>query len=98
MFFNKQKKAQGMSVPLMVVGAMAGLVVGILVLLLLTNVLRTSGILPAGAEANAFTSVAQNVSVGVTNFSGYVPTVFIVGAVVMILGIIGLLYFFFRNR
>jgi hypothetical protein len=95
----KQRKAQYLNIPLIVIGGIAALVIGALVLLLLVNVLRTSNVLTSGsAEATAFTGLAGNVTTGMNNLSGYVPTVFTVAAVVMILGIITLLYFFFKNR
>lgn len=102
MQFWKKKGALGgnaLSIPLAVVGGLAALVIGILVLLLTVNIIRTGGIISAGSvELGAINNLSANISAGVNSLAGYIPTVFIVAAVVMILGIIGLLYMFFKQK
>lgn len=96
-----KKGAQGFfAVPMAIIGGVLGLVVLAMVMLLVTNVLRTGGLMTAGSvEANATTALAGNASSGITTFSTYLPTVFIVGAVVLILVILGfLLLYIYQSK
>lgn len=97
---KSNKKAQGFfTVPVAIIGGVLGLVVLGVVALLIFNVLRTSSIIPAGAEATAFANLAGNATGGIQTFAGYLPTVFIVGAVVLILAILGfLLLYIYQSR
>lgn len=95
------KKGQGFfAVPSAIIGGVLGLCVLAVVMLLTLNVLRTGGLIQAGsAEANATAVLVGNATSGVSTFATYLPTVFIVGAVVLILAILGfLLLYIYKSR
>jgi len=70
----------------------AGLVIGVIVALVIVSTLTGSGILTAGStEAGAVGNLSANFTSGIDKVSAKIPTVLLVGAIVLILGVLAVL-------
>ena len=70
----------------------AGLVIGVIIAFVIVSTLTNAGLLTSGSnEANATTRLAANFTSGVDQVSAKIPTVLLVGAIVLILGVLALL-------
>lgn len=70
----------------------ASLVIGVIIAFVLISTLTGAGLLTAdSAEDNATDRLASNFTAGVDNVSGKIPTVLLVAAIVLILGVLVLL-------
>ena len=86
------KKAQTGSLITGLVFGIASLVIGVIIAFVIVSTLTGAGLLTAGsAEANASDRLAANFTAGVDNVSSKIPTVLLVAAIVLILGVLALL-------
>ena len=70
----------------------ASLVIGVIIAFVIVATLTGAGLLTANsAEANATDRLAGNFTAGVDNVSAKIPTVLLVAAIVLILGVLALL-------
>jgi len=70
----------------------ASLVIGVIIAFVIVSTLTGADLLTSNsAEANATTSLAGNFTAGVDNVSSKIPTVLLVAAIVLILGVLVLL-------
>jgi hypothetical protein len=70
----------------------ASLVIGVIIAFVIVSTLNGAGLLTTGSsEANATNRLVANFTAGVDNVSGKVPTVLLVAAIVLILGVMVLL-------
>lgn len=69
-----------------------GLVIGVIVILVITSTLISSNLLTANsAEDNATDRLSANFTSGIDNVSAKIPTILLIGAVVLLFGVIVLL-------
>lgn len=70
----------------------AGLVIGIIIAFVIISTLVNSNLLTANsAEANSVGNLSTNFTSGVNNVSTKIPTVLLVAAIVLILGVLAVL-------
>ena len=70
----------------------ASLVIGVIIAFVIVSTLTGAGLLTSGsAEDNATDRLSGNFTEGVDNVSGKIPTVLLVAAIVLILGVLVLL-------
>jgi len=70
----------------------ASLVIGVIIAFIIVSTLTDANLLTTGSEeANATDRMVANFTVGVDNVSGKLPTVLLVAAIVLILGVLVLL-------
>lgn len=70
----------------------ASLVIGVIIAFVITSTLSGAGLLTsASAEANATDRLTANFTEGVDNVSGKIPTVLLVAAIVLIIGVLAIL-------
>jgi len=94
MFDNK--KAQGLIQGLVM--GVAALVIAVIIAFVIVSTLNDANLLTTGsAEANATTALISNFTKGVDNVSTKIPTVLLIAAVVLILGILSLLWAQYRK-
>ena len=86
---NKKGQAGGLITGLVM--GIAGLVIGVIVALVIVSTLTNSGILAAGAEKGAVTNMSSNFTAGIDKISSKLPTVLLVAAIVLILGVLAVL-------
>ena len=87
-----QKKAQTGGLITGLIFGVASLVIGVIIAFVIVQTLTGAGLLTAGsAEDNATTNLKQNFTAGVDNVSSKIPTVLLVAAIVLILGVLVLL-------
>jgi hypothetical protein len=67
-----------------------GLVVGVIVALVIISTLLGAGLL-TGAYGGAAGNMSQNLSVGINNVATKLPTIMLIGAVVLLFGVIVIL-------
>jgi len=85
------KKAQSGLVTGLVM-AVAGLVIAVIIAFVIVSTLNSAGLLTAGsAEAVTTTALISNFTAGVDNVSNKIPTVLLVAAIVLILGVLAIL-------
>lgn len=70
------------------VGAIFGLVLLIIVMLIFVNQISTANLLPTGVEATAVTNLRGNVSAGVESLNSKIPIFFTIAILVAIIGIL----------
>ncbi len=85
------KKAQTGGLITGLVFGVASLVIGVIIAFVIVNTLTTAGLLEAGTENTSATNLAANFTAGVDEVSGKIPTVLLVAAIVLILGVLALL-------
>jgi len=70
----------------------ATLVIGVIIAFVITSTISGAGLLTTGsAEANATTLMTGNFTQGVNSVSGKLPTVLLISAIVLILGVLAVL-------
>lgn len=87
---NKRGQTGGLITGL--VFGVASLVIGVIIAFVIVSTLTGANLLTDGsAEANATNRLSANFTDGVDNVSGKIPTVLLVAAIVLILGVLALL-------
>ena len=87
---NKKGQTGGLITGL--VFGVASLIIGVIIAFVIVSTLDNASLLTASsAEANATDRLIGNFSDGVDNVSGKIPTVLLVAAIVLILGVLALL-------
>jgi len=90
--FNSNKKAQTGGLITGLVFGIASLVIGVIIAFVIVSTLDDANLLTAESnEDNATDDLIANFSSGVDNVSARIPTVLLVAAVVLILGVLALL-------
>ncbi len=88
---RKEKKAQAGLITGLVFG-LASLIIGVIISFVIVSTLNDASLLTANsAEANATTNLIANYTAGIDNVSAKVPTVLLVAAIVLILGVLAIL-------
>jgi hypothetical protein len=88
----KDKKAQTGGLITGLIFGIASLVIGVIVALVIVSTLTGAGLLTSGSEeANATTRLADNFTAGIDSVSGKIPTILLIAAIVLILGVLVLL-------
>ena len=86
------KKAQTGGLITGLIFGVASLVIGVIIAFVIVSTLGDAGLLTAGgSEALSVTALRQNFTEGVDNVSGKIPTVLLVAAIVLILGVLAIL-------
>lgn len=92
----KDKKGVGL-VQGLVMG-IAGLVIGVIIAFVIVSTLNDASLLTAdSAEDNATDQMISNFTTGINNVSNKLPTVLLIAAVVLILGVLALLWAQFKR-
>lgn len=87
---NKKGQTQGLISGL--VFGIAGLVIGVIIAFIIVSTLTDASLLTAlSSEANATDRLSDNFTAGVDQVSAKIPTVLLVAAIVLILGVLVLL-------
>lgn len=69
-----------------------GLIIGVIVVLVIVSTLLTANLLTSNSnEANASNNLAGNFTTGINNVAAKIPTILLIGAVVLLFGVIVLL-------
>ena len=90
--FNQKKAQMGGGLITVLIFGVASLVIGVIIAFVIVSTLTGAGLLTSGsAEANATNRLAANFTAGVDNVSGKIPTVLLIAAIVLILGVLVLL-------
>lgn len=88
----KNKKGQMGGLVTGLVFGIASLVIGVIIAFVLVSTLTGAGLLTASsAEANATSRLAANFTAGIDNVSSKLPTILLVAAIVLILGVLAVL-------
>jgi len=88
----KNKKGQTGGLITGLVFGIASLVIGVIIAFVIVSTLTGAGLLTANsAEANATDNLAGNFTEGVDEVSSKIPTVLLVAAIVLILGVLAIL-------
>jgi len=88
----KDKKAQTGGLITGLVFGVASLVIGVIIAFVIVSTLTGAGLLTtASAEDNATDNLAANFPAGIDNVSSKIPTVLLVAAIVLILGVLAIL-------
>jgi multisubunit Na+/H+ antiporter MnhC subunit len=88
----KNKKGQTGGLVSGLVFGIAGLVIGVIIALVIVSTLDGAGLLTAnGAEDNAVGNLTANFTSGIDKVSAKIPTVLLVAAIVLILGVLAVL-------
>ena len=91
MKFDKKGQTGGGLITGLVFG-IASLVIGVIIAFVIVSTLTGANLLTAdSAEDNATDRLAGNFTEGIDNVSGKIPTVLLVAAIVLILGVLALL-------
>jgi len=70
----------------------AALVIGVIVALVITSTLSNAGFFTtSSAEQNATTQITSNFTTGINSVSNKLPTVLLIAAIVLILGVLAVL-------
>ena|SRR3990167_412572 len=86
------KKAQAGGLVTGLIFGVASLVIGVIIAFVIVQTLTNANLLTAGSsEANSTTSLRTNFTIGVNNVADKVPTILLVAAVVLIIGVLALL-------
>ena len=87
---NKKGQTGGLITGL--IFGVAGLVIGVIIAFVIVSTLNNASLLTANsAEANATNRLVGNFTSGVDNVSSKIPTVLLVAAIVLILGVLAVL-------
>jgi len=86
--FNKKAQTGGLITGL--VFGVASLVIGVIIAFVIVSTLTGAGLL-SGTYASSAGNLSANFTAGVDNVSGKIPTVLLVAAIVLILGVLALL-------
>jgi len=90
-FKNKRGQISGGLLNQLIMGV-AGLVIGVIIAFVIVSTLTGAGLLTSGsAEENATNALVGNFTSGINNVSSKIPTVLVVAAVVLIMGVLALL-------
>ena len=84
------KKGQGGGLITGLVMGIAGLVIGVIIALVIVSTLTGSDLL-SGDEQGAVTNMSSNFTEGIDEVSSKLPTVLLVAAIVLILGVLAVL-------
>ena len=88
--FNKKAQTGGLITGL--IFAVASLVIGVIIAFVIVSTLNSAGLLTAGsAEQVSTDALVANFTAGVDEVSAKIPTVLLVAAIVLILGVLALL-------
>ena len=88
----KDKKGQTGGLITGLVFGVASLIIGVIIAFVIVSTLDNASLITAAStEANATDRLIGNFTKGVDNVSGKVPTVLLVAAIVLILGVLALL-------
>ena len=88
----KNRKGQTGGLVSGLIFGIAGLVIGVIIAFVIVTTLVNSNLLTAGtAEAHTVTNLSANFSSGVNQVASKVPTVLLVAAIVLILGVLAVL-------
>ena len=86
-----KKKGEGLITGLVI--SIAALVIAVIISFVIVNTLDDASLLTAGtAQANATTRLIANYTAGIDQVSSKIPTVLLVAAVVLILGVLAILW------
>ena len=92
LFSPSNKKGQSGGLITGLVFGVASLVIGVIIAFVIVSTLTGAGLLTANSsEDNATTNLAGNFTSGVNNISSKIPTVLLVAAIVLILGVLAIL-------
>ncbi len=92
MEYSMKKKAQTGGLITGLIFGVASLVIGVIIAFVIVSTLTGAGLLTTGsAEANSTDYLAGNFTAGVDNVSDKIPTVLLVAAIVLILGVLAVL-------
>jgi len=92
------KKAQTGGLITGLVFGVASLVIGVIIAFVIVSTLDDAGLLTSGStEDIAVTSLSQNFTLGVDEISSKIPTVLLVAAIVLILGVLAILVGVWQN-
>lgn len=86
----KSKRGQGGGVVTGIVFGIAGLVIGVIVAFLIISTLINANLL-TGIYAGAVGNLSSNFTEGIDNVSRQIPTILLVAAIVLILGVLAIL-------
>lgn len=90
--FKKNKKGQTGGLITGLVFGVASLIIGVIISFVIVNTLTDASLLTANSAAdNATDRMVGNFTTGIDNVSGKLPTVLLVAAVVLIIGVLALL-------
>ena len=90
MLMNKKGQTGGLVTGL--IFGIASLVIGVIVALVIVSTLTGAGLLTAGsAEKGAVDNMSANLTAGINTVSAKIPTVLLVAAIVLILGVLAIL-------
>jgi len=88
----KDKKAQTGGLITGLIFGVASLVIGVIIAFVIVSTLTGAGLLTAGSsEKNATDNLAANFTAGVDNVSSKIPTILLIAAIVLLLGVLVLL-------
>lgn len=88
--FSKKAQTGGLITGL--IFGVASLVIGVIIAFVIVSTLNGAGLLTGGSEeSNATNRLVANFTSGVDNVSSKIPTVLLVAAIVLILGVLALL-------
>ena len=88
----KNKRGQGGGLITGLVFGVASLVIGVIIAFVIVSTLTGAGLLTANSnEANSSAALAANFTEGIDNVSSKIPTVLLVAAIVLILGVLAVL-------
>lgn len=88
----KSKKGQGGGLVTGLIFGVAALVIGVIIAFVIVSTLDGAGLLTAAsAEANATDRLIGNFTEGVDEVSDQIPTVLLVAAIVIVLGVLAVL-------
>ena len=97
MIDNKRGQVSGGLITGLVFGV-ASLVIGVIIALVITSTLDGAGLLTTdGAEDRAVGNLTSNFTSGINNISSKIPTVLLVAAIVLIIGVLAILVSVWQN-
>lgn len=98
LFSSEMQHARKGGVASQLVFAVVGLIIGVIIAYIIVQVLSNANLLTANSvEANSTTNLRQNLTAGVNEIAGKIPTIFSVAAIVLILGVLLLLVVIYRK-
>ena len=93
---NKKGQTGGLITGL--IFGVASLVIGVIIAFVIVSTLTGAGLLTTGSgEANATNYLSENFTAGVNEVSSKIPTVLLVAAIVLILGVLAILVGVWQN-
>ena len=88
----KNKKGQTGGLITGLIFGIASLVIGVIIAFVIVSTLNNSNLLTSGSsEANATASLSANFTEGINNVSSKIPTILLVAAIVLIIGVLAIL-------